>query len=478
MPTMLRSSQMQIIALTALVFLGLCTRASSEAAQPASSLTTRGTSQAFLADQKIYHFGQGGCIAGAGTCVTTKQLASSKSTKGNTPASCKLPTTQDIAFAVSSENKFLTSIGDVQLASSRFGDCVKFNLNGELNWISSATAIHDSGLVMIDVYRRGLYRLFHNGKLRAEDTDLSSSDSFPWQINRYGRYYLLLASNLHGVLLNEDFKVLFNGNLTIDNGETTNGIRSIIDWTVLGDELYGYGSLDVPGHEGPLHGVLFRSRIQAPLHLTDIEILTVTSPNEGYSTYYQIPNKYITANNNGVYFLMMAPSPEVIFFPRHQPNQFEIISFPLEEFSRLKEIKTKVTGPLDGPKLYEETEEIGAVVSVHGKGDSLYALARRPIGETTSWALLKFETSENKYVGHIDLPTSARHLSVAPGGDVFFAIEKGAVHSYNKQDIDSVIVMPSEWFREPYTSPLKKGLRCGESPAHLLAALHGFVDSQ
>ena len=82
-----------------------------------------------------------------------------------------------------------------------------------------------------------------------------------------------------------------------------------------------------------------------------------------------------------------------------------------------------------------------------GQGEFLYLLTRKPaVGGKTLWTLFKidprYHQGKGKIVGHVELPTSANHLTVVPSEETWYIFERGPVGLQQTQKIDSMISIP------------------------------------
>lgn len=94
-----------------------------------------------------------------------------------------------------------------------------------------------------------------------------------------------------------------------------------------------------------------------------------------------------------------------------------------------------------------------------GADGRLYLLARqydRASGERSWWVheVVLGEKGTPRLAEGVRLPSSAEHLTLAPGSEWWLALERGSVQGHMKQAIASMLRVPSPWIEAPQASPL------------------------
>jgi len=85
----------------------------------------------------------------------------------------------------------------------------------------------------------------------------------------------------------------------------------------------------------------------------------------------------------------------------------------------------------------------------------LFVTTRIFDGTGTRWTVTKLNPETNEVLGTATIPTSANHLTIAPGPERWAFIEKGPVKGWNdNQEIPSILFVPSDRFNKNLSGDL------------------------
>ncbi|MBV8203075.1 MAG: hypothetical protein JOZ15_20865 [Acidobacteria bacterium] len=214
------------------------------------------------------------------------------------------------------------------------------------------------------------------------------------------------------------------------------GLGPFSQWTVAGNSIVAYGSVRSPRYpEGFALGFL---RLRVP---------GSGAPDAFWPfpqhRFYRIGYPYVASVGQTAYFLAMsqtatlnqiAPNGNPVPLPEALPS----------EFRTLPTLTSKMTGPADAPALFAELERATMPAGLYGTANGLYLLARRPASTGgTDWLLFQVGAEGTKIRGLGYLRSAAKHLTVVPSPKEWYFFERGDVELTGRQDIRSMVVVPS-----------------------------------
>jgi hypothetical protein len=90
-------------------------------------------------------------------------------------------------------------------------------------------------------------------------------------------------------------------------------------------------------------------------------------------------------------------------------------------------------------------------LALYGRGPYLYLLTRRRVDGAPHWQLHQIDPRRDRLLRSLDLPTTAAHLFLVPGDDVWAIVEKGEIVTPGEQEVESILLLPASWIEKPGT---------------------------
>jgi hypothetical protein len=214
-------------------------------------------------------------------------------------------------------------------------------------------------------------------------------------------------------------------------------------WTVAGNSIVAYSSLR--SQQGYTLGFL---RLPSADPTGRPEMLK-PSPNVDF---YGLGYPYLTSLGAVAYFLSMEgtvelykvpPEGKPVLLPKGVPAAFQTVPT----------LHSQANVPGDVPALYAEIERQTMPVGLYGGPDGfLYLLTRKPTGTgSTDWSMYRIDAEGVvRGVGH--LKTVAKNLTVVPSATTWYFIERGDVAKNGRENIASMIEVPSSRLTELTTA--------------------------
>jgi hypothetical protein len=169
---------------------------------------------------------------------------------------------------------------------------------------------------------------------------------------------------------------------------------------------------------------------------------------------YRLTLPVLAAAAGEVYALSYTDPPALI---RLSHGKRVLRAFP-SEFRGLPQISEGPGGARESSRLYHELERSAYAVSLYGRGDHLFLLTRAPAAaQATTWALTQIDPRRDEVIRTITLPTAANHLDVAPGPRQWALVEKGRVVHSGKQQIGSIVLLPTAWVEDASDRRWRRG---------------------
>jgi len=338
--------------------------------------------------------------------------------------------------------------------------CATLNLETHPKWISTVELNPASGELLISDPKNRSLLAFDTKTNRMSEVKLES-DIPPASITKIQGGFLVKYRD-NASILGLDKKPIMTTNLRNTKAGGPTGLGSLYsNWTTKGSTFLGYGSVvraDLTSQEynpsrgfqlGFLRGTVTASSGQ----FRDVELLEPTEENSLYVFGFPL----FAANDDGMFYVRMIGEEASIVRVKDNATgerALERLSAFPEQYSKVPKLKTENVGPSSTAARYAEIEKSTMAVGLFGQGKFLYLLTRRPEAGATEWSLFQIDPKKPKAIGEVRLPTSAHHLSVVPGPDYWYLIERGEVKGWGDQQIDTVVRIPRVWITEPATSPL------------------------
>jgi len=332
--------------------------------------------------------------------------------------------------------------------------CARSELAQPLHWISSAVWMSSvDEMLVVDGVSGRLLSVSPSGAISPRDGRISTHGLRG--VAQLNDSFLLLYSDTSVLKINAFCSaVLARAFLRQSDDGRPNGLGDLDDWTVVGDELIGFGTIHAPGNDQfDLAFASARIGGSSPLTVTDIKALRRFDRQQ----YYLLGHHYVTSNSLGAFFLVMDDDAALFWY---LPRTGEVRPVPgvlPPAFRTIKPLRTRFVGPADGEEHYAEVESLSIPVGIYGAGEFVYLLTREPeVRGGTIWKMHKIDPASKRLLGSVRLPTSAHHLSVVPTRDHWFFFEKGPVRKVGGQQVRSLVIVPAEWIEDVRASPLNR----------------------
>jgi hypothetical protein len=377
------------------------------------------------------------CVDGSGTCSAS--------------ASFELPSmTGPPVGAVAAS---LASASPAPLSDD---SCSRVSLSSQIHWISSATWLESTNdLLVVDPIFNRLLRVSRGGIVSSENgAGIAMGPRLPVHIESLNASYLLSFVDSSVTVFDSFFKnVQGGGSLTRSFDGTPNQLGTLSDWAASAGDLIGYGSYHSSGSDAVALGFVAGRTRTVPFSVSGVQVLLPFS----YQQYYLLGHHYVTSNSSGLFFLAMNNKAKLFWYSPSQKKLTILSSFPVA-YETIPELRTELSGPRDAQARFAEIETLRIPVGIYAQGDFIYILTREPRGTTrdTKWLLHKIDPAKNQFLGSVQLPTSANHLSVVPSPRHWYFFEKGRVEPTAGQSIPSLLAIPTKWLTDPRSSPLAK----------------------
>jgi hypothetical protein len=310
-------------------------------------------------------------------------------------------------------------------------------------WISSAVYVNSlKEIAVVDPLRNNLVLIGQNGTSHLYDPKRLISDKekmTPGILNSTGpdsfslsmidqRLYRLDAE-LNKVGL-EDLAKAATG--------AQGSIISTYDSVVSGGEFFSFGA--VKAADSQIHFGFFQAPIKDPTRVTFLKDFNDVD-------YYLLGHHYLADLAGEKYAVMMSPNkPVIVHFPHDGPA--EVMDVIPENYKRAPKFKTEQNGPNSEVALFKEIEGLTIPVGLYGNQDgNLYLLTREPRAGKTRWRLFRIDPKRRLPTREAELPTTANHLTVLNTPDNWYIFEKGPVQPLGKQQIGSMLTIPSSAIR-------------------------------
>jgi hypothetical protein len=350
-------------------------------------------------------------------------------------------------------------------------------------WVHSGAWDQDGVLLLADVMRGKLLRYSRTGNLMGiVGTDEEVALRHPTALQPVSSGNLVRDGGGRFVLLDRKHTKVREWDLFVTGRQGT--LRSIFQWSLIGESMLAFG--DVLQADGAWKSAFVRIPLGTP---EKFEILNLQAPSDPNRGFYLLGNPFLATLGDTGYVLML-DKPFVIYEVPSREALDRLKRVPLSLLDRFPAFApSPIPGAADAralPVRYAALEKLYVPAGLYARGEHLYLLVRRPLkGTGTQWLLTRIDPRRGKILGSVVLPTSANHLTLVPGADVWAFIEKGAVLGPGKQEIPSIRLLPSDWVegRTPSlpnhigVSPATPRARSGFVPFTLKLIHRGFLSA-
>jgi len=349
----------------------------------------------------------------------------------------------------------LSGFGD--LAAETAGEQVRrVELQPEPGWsISGVWSEEGDSLLLVDAFRSQVLEYSTSGELlHSHEVPLRGSTMFsrPSQIQPWPGGYIVEQEDAGFVVVDAGFDPRREVDLLAGSAESAAQAHAIFLWTPLGsDRLVALG--DAQMADGTWKTGLFLVSLNDP---SQLELLTELEDEDALDVYLVGLDYLASLGDRGYFVEMWKTPPQVVEVRRLDDGRVEtrrLSIFPeTAQAGRapfLRPYLSEASGLNQLPKLYAEIERSFMVSGIYGWEDHLYLLVRRPDPGVmgSRWSLTKVDPERETIVGQIELPTTAAHVTLIPGTDSWAVLEKGKVRGFGRQEIPSVLLIPSSHFR-------------------------------
>ncbi len=347
----------------------------------------------------------------------------------------------------------------VQVQGRESSECSRFALTPEQpRWISSAAWVEARAqLLVVDPRQDSLMLYNPAGQFVGTVDDPRIDASTPLRISAIepapGRGFLLKLVGSRMLWLNEDLTPESSRRGIDLQAKATVRERHIgslySNWVIHDRHLVAYGSVREPGGQGFALGFLAARLDGEP---SSVRMLKPFAGNDYYSLGYRL----VGANERGAFFLVMAERPEIVEVQFEGGYRLRTLrAFPAE-FRNVPTLRTENLGPASTEPLFGELEGLSVPLGLFGQGRFVYVLTRKPAdGGGTHWQLHQIDTDTDELTGAVRLPTTASHLTVVPTEGTWYLFERGRVGGGGRQEIGSLVAIPTAWITAPGSSPLQ-----------------------
>lgn len=405
--------------------------------------------------QHVFDFGSYACVDGPGDCVNPIQVRDLE--HSNT----------SLAVANSADASEVIFLAARTMQTRSVSSCSFFNLNPTRKILRIGTAVWletSSEVLVLDPLQSQIFSISPTGVVTSDTRGPAfasqSPDAFlPARLEKLENGYLLTTTDSRVAVIDPAYRArISSGNIQVNYDGTKTKIGSLTDLSVSGGNLVAYGSLRNESSTeaaSPFSIGFIHARVQVkPWLIKDAKLLPVQADQK----YYLMGHRYIATIESGMYFVAMREGAAKLFayFPKRD------LLKPLEAlptlYAKVPAIRTTINGPADAISLYREVEGSRMPVGLYGQGRFLYLLTREPSPRTgeTEWRLHQIDPSLDRLVGTVKLPTSASHLTIVPAGDRWYVLEKSKAQHLGRQDLESMIMIPTKWISNPKGSPINE----------------------
>jgi len=316
-------------------------------------------------------------------------------------------------------------------------------LDAQPAWLSSAAWSRGSDLYLADSLRRQLLRIGEDGALQ---------DVVPRFIPAGDGGYLHVQSSPAGEVVAEDGA----GKLSFDVGsalsvatnlagrETSYGeLMSVFQWALLGDrEVLAVANL--LGDDGKWRSAIVRLAMAGE----QVDVVHWIGMQDPWSNLYRVGIPAVAAIGSVGYFLALEEDPIGLYEAPRGELPHRLATLPALRSGFRDELNRHMA--LDRTAgLFQLLEKGSLPAGLFSQGDALFLLERAVAAgaDRASWQLVRLDPRSGQALFSIRVPSTAHHLTVVPGDSRWAFFEKGAVESFGRQSVPSMLLVSSSLLR-------------------------------
>ncbi len=210
------------------------------------------------------------------------------------------------------------------------------------------------------------------------------------------------------------------------------------DWTLTSNSIVAFGAL--LNETNDLKLGFFR----VPLRSASSRLEIVQPYGFDKGEFYLVGNHYLASIGDEAFFIQMSKRPAIYRLPPGADRARKLDLDLPPRFQNRPDFTKPMTGPKTAPAHFDELEKFSIPVRLYAQGNMLYLLTRNPDGKGTAWTLWQINPTFEEIVGYVRLPTSSDFLTIVPGDQKWFVLERGKVKESQQQDNGSMLVIPSD----------------------------------
>ena len=235
-------------------------------------------------------------------------------------------------------------------------------------------------------------------------------------------------------------------------------ISGLFQWQPVGQDLVTFSDIQGPRENDWSSGIV-RFAPDDPVHFTLLR--SIANLDDPERTFYRLGFPYITSVGNTAYILTMGTTPGI--FKDTAPDGSKAQSLWRVRDPLAAGLNAELNPDLPSLRTKQDFVAVMSVVEhsamptgIFGWEQQLYVLSRSPMDGATSWKLSRFDLS-GEPVAEMRIPSSAANLTVVPGPKTWAFVEKGPVLDYGKQEVRSILFVPSSLIQEKLPSSSAAG---------------------
>lgn len=316
--------------------------------------------------------------------------------------------------------------------------CRSVGLSTHPAWISSAVFVPAlQKILLVDPLLNRLLLVSPSGQTTRLDNPATERAALPALLAPLADGFLLKPVGPTLFFLDKALNLVSESGLGRGAAGARSALGPFYQWTVAGRTIIAYDSLRAANLPGGYELGFLRLPATNPPGRPE---MLLPFPN---GDFYTLSYQYLAALGPVAYFVAMDRTATIYRVPPGAAPVALTDAVP-EGFREVPTLHTQTHGPSDTPALYAELERATIPAGLYGGPDGfLYLLARRPVAGGTEWSIFQIDAAGNKIRGLGHLRSAAKHLTVVPSPDAWYFIERGDIEPSGRQEIGSMIAVPS-----------------------------------
>ncbi|MFY9819774.1 MAG: hypothetical protein WAM82_00225 [Thermoanaerobaculia bacterium] len=324
--------------------------------------------------------------------------------------------------------------------------CRRVPLVAQPAWLSSAAWAGGASLLLADALRGQLLRYTVDGTLL---------DAAPASIPTGDAAYVRVQSSPAGAVAEDGLGRLLWGGASAPKqavklvGRTGSDgtLASLFQWSLLGNEeaLAIANLLDAKKN-------WTSAVVRLPLEGKSYETLYRIDVEKPAAILYRAGIPALASAGGAGYFLALEQDAVGLYRVPARGEPQRLATFPGIE----QELRAELTRDQDmkqTPNLFRLLERTSLPAGLYGTGDGLFLLRHVPKDRPSpGWALTQLDPRTGRMLRTVSLPTSAHHLTAAPGDRSWAFFEKGSVPAIGRQSTPSMLLVPTAWIQGKVSS--------------------------